>query len=73
MKDEVIEAQNAQLLEDAKPKKLGKTELGRVIQHTSGRFNGATVQLPTTDYHSNHETTSELALSNYYEALKRLL
>lgn len=73
MKDEVIEAQNAQLPEDAKPKKLGKTELGRVIQHTGGRFNGATVQLPTTNYHSNHETTSELALNNYYETLKRLL
>ena len=73
MKDEVIEAQNAQLPEDAEPGELGKTELGRVIQHTGGRFNGATVQLPTTDYHSNHETTSELALSNYYEALKGLL
>ena len=73
MKDEVIEAQNAQLPDGAKSKKLGKTELGRVIQHTNGRFNGATVQLPTTNYHSNHETTSELALNNYYEALKRLL
>jgi putative aminopeptidase FrvX len=73
MKDEVIEAQNAQLTEGAKPKKLGKTELGRIIQHTDERFNGATVQLPTTGYHSNHETTSELALNNYYEALKRIL
>ena len=73
MKDEVIEAQNAQLPKGAKPKKLGKTELGRIIQHTKGKFNGATVQLPTINYHSNHETTSELALSNYYDALKRLL
>ncbi|MFW6046831.1 MAG: hypothetical protein ACOCP4_03465 [Candidatus Woesearchaeota archaeon] len=73
MKDEVIEAQNTQLPEGTKPKKLGKTELGRVIQYTNGRFNGATVQLPTTEYHSNHETTSELALNNYYEALKKLL
>lgn len=73
MKDELIEAQNAQLPEGTKPKKLGKTELGRVIQHTDGKFNGATVQLPTTGYHTNHETTSELALNNYYESLKRLL
>jgi len=73
MKDEVIEVQNAQLPEDAKPKKLGKTELGRVIQYTDGKFNGATVQIPTTGYHTNHETTSELALNNYYEALKRIL
>jgi putative aminopeptidase FrvX len=73
MKDEVIEAQNAQLPEGTKPKKLGKTELGRVIQYTDGKFNGATVQIPTTRFHTNHETTSELALNNYYEALKRLL
>ncbi len=73
MKDEVIEAQNAQLPEGSKPKKLGKTELGRIVQYTDGRFNGATVQLPTEYYHTNHETTSELALNNYYETLKKLL
>ncbi|RME52350.1 hypothetical protein D6783_05140 [Candidatus Woesearchaeota archaeon] len=73
MKDEVINVQNTQLPEGTKPKKLGNTELGRIIQHTNGQFNGATVQLPTTEYHTNHETTSELALNNYYEALKRIL
>jgi len=73
MKDEVIEAKNAQLPKDVEPEILGKTELGRIVQHTDSRFNGATIQLPTTEYHSNHETTSELALSNYYEALKKLL
>lgn len=73
MKDAVIEAQNAQLPEGAKPKPLGKTELGRIVQHTASRLNGATVQLPTTGYHTNHETTSELALGNFYEALVRLL
>ena len=73
MKDEIIESQNAQLPKGKKPKKLGKTELGRIIQHTKGEFNGVTVQLPTTNYHTNHETTSELALDNYYKTLKRLL
>jgi len=68
MKDEVIEAQNT-----AKEKKLGKTELGRIIEYTNGKLNGATIQLPTTFYHTNHETTSELALNNYYEVLKKLL
>ena len=38
-----------------------------------GKFNGATIQIPTTDYHTNHETTSELAIKNYYTILKRLL
>lgn len=73
MKDEVIEAKNAQLPQGSKPKKLGTTELGRIVQHTKGEFNGATVQIPSTNYHTNHETTSELALSNYHEALKRIL
>jgi len=73
MKDEVIEAQNAKCLDGAEPKTLGKTELGRIIQHTEGRFNGATIQLPTINYHTNHETTSELALNNYYKALKKIL
>jgi len=73
VKDEVIEAKNAQLPSGTEPKKLGKTELGRIIKNTSGKLNGTTIQLPTTNYHTNHETTSELALNNYYEALKRLL
>jgi len=73
MKDEFIEKQNAQLEKDKKPKKLGKTELGRIIQYTNGKFNGATVQIPTTNYHTNHETTSELSLNNYYKLLKKLL
>lgn len=70
MKDEVIEAENAK---GRKPKKLGITELGRIVEHTNGRFSGATVQLPTTNYHTNHETTSELAVKNYYEALLKIL
>ncbi|MBN2053125.1 hypothetical protein JW756_06490 [Candidatus Woesearchaeota archaeon] len=73
MKDESIELQNAKLAAGLKPKKLGTTELGRIVQHTNGDFNGATIQIPTINYHTNHETTSELALNNYYEALKRIL
>jgi putative aminopeptidase FrvX len=73
MKDEFIEKQNAQLEKDKKPKKLGKTELGRIIQYTKGKFNSATVQIPTTNYHTNHETTSESSLTNYYKLLKKLI
>jgi hypothetical protein len=54
-------------------KKLGKTELGHFVDETEGRYNGATVQLPTTNYHSNHETTSELAIENFYKALLEIL
>ncbi len=73
MKDEVIEASNAKLPKGEKPKKLGSTELGRIAQHTEGRYNGATVQLPTTNYHTNHETTSKKALGNFYQALQKIL
>ncbi len=72
MKDEFIEAQNTKLPKD-KHKKLGKTELGHIVDETDGRYNGATVQLPTTNYHTNHETTSALALENYYKALTKIL
>lgn len=73
MKDEFIKSHNAKLAEGVPPKKLGKTELGRIVQYTEGRYNGATVQLPTTKYHSNHETTSLKSLENYYNALKILV
>jgi len=51
----------------------GGTELGLIVSHSGGNFNGATIQLPVTGYHTNHETTSELALENYYGALLKLL
>lgn len=73
VKDEVIEVYNAKLPKGEKPKRFGLTELGRIIQHTRGQFNGTTIQLPTTNYHTNHETTSTLALQNYYQALLKLL
>ncbi|MBN2458684.1 hypothetical protein JXB28_00210 [Candidatus Woesearchaeota archaeon] len=73
LKDEFIETQNRKLAESgAKPKKLGITELGRIVEETRGALNGATVQVPTTGYHSNHETTSEQALENYYKVLKAI-
>jgi putative aminopeptidase FrvX len=73
MKDEVIEAQNKTIAAGQKPKKLGSTELGRIIEDTQGRFNGSTVQLPSINYHTNHEATSELALGNCYSLLKAVL
>ena len=72
-KDEIIEMQNARLPEGKEPIDLGKTELGRIVQHTNGKYNGSTLQLPTTNYHTNHETTSEKALENYYQTLLKLL
>lgn len=42
---------------------LGRTELGRLIAATGGAVTGTTVQVPTTDYHSNHEATTVPAIA----------
>lgn len=48
---------------------LGRTELGRLASETSGRVNGSTLQVPTTDYHTNRERTSLTAI----DAVARVL
>ncbi len=48
---------------------LGRTELGRLIAETAGRASGSTLQIPTTDYHTNRECTSLTAI----EAVGRVL
>jgi putative aminopeptidase FrvX len=55
------------------PRTLGRTELGAVIAHTQGKCTGTTIQLPTMNYHTNKETSSILALSNWYKILRSLL
>lgn len=54
-KDEWIERQN--LLKE-KPSSLGRTELGRLVAASGGQINGATLQIPTTGYHTAEETAS---------------
>ena len=48
----------------------GKTELGRLVEFTNGNFNGATIQIPSTNYHSNKEMTNVKCLKNYYKFIK---
>lgn len=57
---------------------LGSTELGRLIQNETdhngeGRWNGATIQIPTMMYHTSYETTSVQALENVYTFLENIL
>ncbi len=59
-KDEEIERRNREV--GGKPQGLGRTELGRIVELSGGAWNGATVQVPTTDYHTNMETTSCAAI-----------
>ncbi len=60
-KDEEIERRNRE--GGGKPRGLGRTELGRIVALSDGAWNGATVQVPTTDYHTNLETTSRAAIA----------
>lgn len=58
-KDAYIERLNLIRAEDGLlPRSLGRTELGRVAAATGGDVNGATLQIPTTGYHTNQETAS---------------
>ena len=58
VKDETLAAQGK------KDNQLGRTELGRLIHEFKGRWNGATVQIPTFNYHTNNESTTRHAISN---------
>jgi len=52
---------------------LGSTELGRLVQGSEGRWNGATVQIPTLMYHTSNETTTTQAIENYFLFLHHIL
>ena len=52
---------------------LGSTELGRIVQKSQGRWSGASVQIPTTEYHTSYETTSRESIENYYFILQNIL
>lgn len=65
-KDEYIEQKN---LTRSRPYPLGRTELGRIAAATDGAINGATLQIPTTDYHTASETASLSAISGMIKLL----
>lgn len=52
---------------------LGSTELGKLVLFSEGRWNGATIQIPTISYHTSNETTTRRAIRNYYDFLHDIL
>ncbi|HPF78038.1 MAG TPA: hypothetical protein PLF01_01990 [Alphaproteobacteria bacterium] len=52
---------------------LGSTELGRIVQNSEGHWSGATVQIPTVEYHTSYETTSRGCIERYYGLLHNIL
>jgi len=55
---------------DFKPSYLGKTELGRISTESCGKINGATIQIPTMNYHTSFETATIKSLENYLKICK---
>jgi hypothetical protein len=63
-----------QALEEAgqKPRSPGSTEMGRIIAASGVLVDGTTLQLPTTGYHTAHETASIAACDVYIKLLQSL-
>ena len=58
-KDRHIAEENQQLAaEGRKLRSLGSTEMGRIIAASNGLVDGTTLQIPTTGYHTMHETAA---------------
>lgn len=51
---------------------LGSTELGRLIMGTARQWTGASIQIPTLEYHTSYETTTHKAIGNFYRLLSDL-
>jgi putative aminopeptidase FrvX len=72
-KDRYTESVNEALAKAGqKPRSLGSTEMGRIIAASNGLVDGTTLQLPTTGYHTPHETASIAACNVYIDLLHTL-
>jgi putative aminopeptidase FrvX len=57
-KDAMVERENERrLTAGGKPRSFGSTELGRLVAASGGTIQGATLQIPTTGYHTPAEST----------------
>lgn len=54
------------------PSSIGSTELGRIIAASNGLVDGTTIQIPTTGYHTMHESASNESVEAFLEILKKL-
>jgi putative aminopeptidase FrvX len=72
-KDAYIEQLNKQAeAEGRDTHSIGTTELGRLIDATGGSITGTTIQIPTTNYHTMHETASRAACDKALHLLCRV-
>jgi putative aminopeptidase FrvX len=52
----IIEKNKLREKDGLKPLSIGSTELGRIVMESNGQIQGATLQIPTTGYHTVDET-----------------
>lgn len=72
-KDHYINKQNLENVKQGKnPMSLGRTELGRITDKSSGLVHGTTLQIPTTGYHTMNETASIESTRAFIQILMRL-
>jgi putative aminopeptidase FrvX len=72
-KDEYIKELNKELIENNQsPKSIGITELGKVITASKGNIQGTTLQIPTTGYHTTHETTKMESVQKMLKILEKI-
>ena len=72
-KDRHIAEENQKLASEGKKlRSLGSTEMGRIIAASNGLVDGTTLQIPTTGYHTMHETASVRACEAFIKLLRRV-
>ncbi|MCC4273471.1 peptidase M42 [Marinomonas communis] len=69
-KNRYVEAENEKLVASGQsPNSLGSTELGRIIAASNGLVDGTTLQIPTTGYHTMHESASIASINAFLTML----
>lgn len=72
-KDAYVEKLNAELIAKGEaPHSLGSTELGRIISASNGLVDGATLQIPTSGYHTLSETAPKKSVAAFLALLNAL-
>lgn len=72
-KNRYVEAENEKLVAAGQsPSSLGSTELGRIISASNGLVDGTTLQIPTTGYHTMHESASFASVNAFLLLLQAI-
>lgn len=72
-KNRYVEEENKkQIANGLPPSSLGSTELGRIIAASNGLVDGTTLQIPTTGYHTMHESASIASINAFLLLLQSI-